>query len=325
MAESQLFLGVDAGGTKTHALVATSKGQILGRGHAGCGNWEGVGLEAAGAAIKQAVEAALAQAGAAHNSIAASGFGLAGLDWPSDEGRLGALVASIGLSGPQVLVNDAFVALAAGAPSGYGIAVIAGTGSVVAGYNRAGERWRTFGSGQIWGDTGGAYDLVARALRAVAHAHYGVGPATILTERFVTACGARNLLELVERSVREPRSPIHAGLAPLVTAAANEGDGVACHVLNEIGAAIGATAAAATRNLHLGHEQFDLVLAGSVLGSNCPPLIDPLLETVRAVAPRVRPVLLRAPPVLGGVVLAMQSIGINPDAMVRAQLEATLI
>ena len=39
------YLGVDVGGTKTHALIADDTGQALGFATGGPGNWEGVGYD----------------------------------------------------------------------------------------------------------------------------------------------------------------------------------------------------------------------------------------------------------------------------------------
>ena len=47
------------------------------------------------------------------------------------------------------------------------IIVIAGTGSMVFGRNTAGVTARAGGWGYIFGDEGGAFDLVRQALRAV--------------------------------------------------------------------------------------------------------------------------------------------------------------
>jgi hypothetical protein len=48
-------LGVDGGGSKTHALVADERGEVLGFASSGRSNWEDTGLEAAGAALAEAV------------------------------------------------------------------------------------------------------------------------------------------------------------------------------------------------------------------------------------------------------------------------------
>ena len=50
-----VVLGVDGGGTKTHVLVADHSGALLGASTGGITNWEDVGIEAAGAALRAAV------------------------------------------------------------------------------------------------------------------------------------------------------------------------------------------------------------------------------------------------------------------------------
>lgn len=325
MTHTALFLGVDAGGTKTHAIIADADGNLCGQGRSGCGNWEAVGIDGAGAALAQAIHIALTQVGAQASDLRAAGYGLAGVDWPSDEQRLAPMIAALGVPGPSALVNDSYVALAAGAHDGCGVAVIAGTGSVVAGCNRHGERWRTFGVGGIWGDIGGASDLVALATRAVAYADYGRGPATALTASLLAACGVHTVPELVEQV---SRGTIHAPgsqLAPLVTAAAQAGDAVACALAASIGSELGQNAATVARRLNMCAEPFDLVLAGSVLCSGCAPLVDALLHEVRAIAPLVTPVVLGVPPAAGGVVLAMQVAGTPISAVGRARLLAALV
>ena len=42
---SEYFLGVDIGGTKSHALIADAAGRAVGFGEAGAGNWEDVGYD----------------------------------------------------------------------------------------------------------------------------------------------------------------------------------------------------------------------------------------------------------------------------------------
>ena len=58
-----IFLGVDGGGTKTHALIADAQGHVLGFGAGGPGNWEGVGVEGMTASLQDAVGGALKAAG----------------------------------------------------------------------------------------------------------------------------------------------------------------------------------------------------------------------------------------------------------------------
>lgn len=311
------YLGVDAGGTKTYALIADGLGRVLGWGAAGTANWEVVGLEGARAAIGSALAGALAAAGLCADDLCAAGYGLAGLDWPSDEERLRPVIASLGVPGPQVLVNDAFVGLRAGTDDGCGVVVIAGTGAVVAGRSRTGVSLRTFGLGFQWGDHGGAPELVDLATRAIAHAYIGRGPATCLTELFLQAEGARDVPELAERATRGGQMKPRGRLAPLVFAAAAQGDLVAQTLVAAIGRDLGASAAAITRRLDLGDAPFELVLAGGVFRAGSVLLRDTLLAQVRAVAPQVHLATLTPAPVVGGVLLALDAVGLAAGRSVR--------
>ena len=80
-------IGVDAGGTKTEAIVANRDGHPVGAGRSGCGNWEIVGEASAAATIFEAIAQALAQAKVDLSQVRNAHMGLAGLDWPEDEVR----------------------------------------------------------------------------------------------------------------------------------------------------------------------------------------------------------------------------------------------
>ena len=54
-----VVLGVDGGGTKTHAVVADTTGAVLGFATTGGSNWEMVGLDGAGASVSEAAIGAL--------------------------------------------------------------------------------------------------------------------------------------------------------------------------------------------------------------------------------------------------------------------------
>lgn len=318
------YLGIDAGGTKTLALIADAEGRVLGAGRAGTGNWEGVGLDGAYAAYAQAVAEALAAAGLRREQIAAAGYALAGMDWPSDEGRLTPLIERLGLPGPHALVNDAFAALRAGAPDNVGVAVIAGTGSTIAGRNRAGGTFRTFGLGALWGESNGASGLVLGAFRALGRSHFGSGPPTALEPRILAACGAPSVPALAERLSRGEAEWPRGTLAPLVLAVSDEGDAAAQAVVREAGAELGLNAAAVAQRLGLAGEPFALVLAGGVLATGNALLVESLLAVVREAAPGVRPLVLNAPPAVGSVLLAMDAAGapVTPAAQARLEREA---
>jgi N-acetylglucosamine kinase-like BadF-type ATPase len=318
-----LALGVDGGGTKTHAAVVTGAGELLGLATNGPSNWEGVGLRGARDAIADAAARALAQAGAGMADVRAAAFGLAGLDWASDTPRLEGMIDQIGLPCGHTLVNDSFVALRAGTDAPRGVVLVAGTGSVAAGRNAAGRTFRTLGEGPMLGDVGAASDVSDAAVRAVADAYTGRGPATVLTEELCTLAGCRSPDELLEQYSRGVEPARNA--APAVVRAAEEGDAVAGGIIRWAGAALGESAVLVARRLDMLEEPFDIVLSGGLFRAGSRLLMQALEETLRPSAPRARLVPLAPPPVVGAALLALDALDVHLTAADRRRLDDAAI
>ena len=75
---TDLYLGVDIGGTKSHAMLADQVGRVVGFGEGGAGNYETVGWEGLRQTLHDIVEGALSSAGAAKEQIRGAGFGIGG-------------------------------------------------------------------------------------------------------------------------------------------------------------------------------------------------------------------------------------------------------
>lgn len=301
-----LVVGVDAGGTKTDALVCAGDGRVLGAGRAGAGNWEGIGTAAALAAFESALDAALAAAGARRSRLSASCFALAGLDWPADVEMLDAAIARLGLGGRRAVVNDSFAALRAGCREAHGCVSVAGTGGVAAGRNRAGETFRTMAIG--WGEANGAGGLVEAAVDAVARHANGAGEPTALGARLADAMGAASVDDLFRRGAREGRLP-RADLAPLVIAAAADADAVAVRLVEQQGALNADTVLGVARRLDMLDDTFELVRSGGLHRAGSALFDGAFDRAVHAGAPAATIVALRAPPVIGAALLALELLG----------------
>src|SRR3954465_15936171 len=72
-------LGVDGGGTKTRAVVADSRGEVLGKAKAGPSNPLRVGVDDSVKASRQAAEGACLDAGIRQQELSAAEVGLAGV------------------------------------------------------------------------------------------------------------------------------------------------------------------------------------------------------------------------------------------------------
>ncbi|HLI83959.1 MAG TPA: BadF/BadG/BcrA/BcrD ATPase family protein [Bryobacteraceae bacterium] len=224
------FLGIDGGQSSTTALIGDESGRIVGRGAGGPCNHataeEGRGrLERA---IEESVGAARAQAGLdAGVRFAAACCGMSG--GPEDKR---AILEGLLPADKLIVTNDAAIALAGATPSGRGIIVIAGTGSMAFARNQADQTARAGGWGYLFGDEGSAYDIARQALRAALRMEEGWGAATVLRNKLLAAGGAADANELMHRFYAPdwPRDRI-AMLAPLVNAAAEAGDAVAAEIL----------------------------------------------------------------------------------------------
>lgn len=314
-----LVLGVEAGGSHCHAVVAEAEGAILGVGaNRDSGNWEDVGIVAAGGALRACARAAFDAAGCDPDRTDAAVFALAGVDFAIDSERLGGVPEAIGVFGPTRIVNDAFAALRAGTDRSHGVVVAAGTGSVVAGRNERGEEARTLGLGPTYGDTGSASEVSEAAVTAVALAYQGRGPRTALTRMMCSAAGAPRVEDFLEGAARGRIDA--ASFAPVVSSAAQAGDAVALGVLRAAGESLGEAARHIIRKLGMQGSVFDIVLAGGLWRSGTAALQESLERVAAAEAPGAKRVLLEAPPVIGSALLALESMGVTPGPEVRARL-----
>jgi N-acetylglucosamine kinase-like BadF-type ATPase len=308
---AKYFLGIDVGGTKTHALVADDTGQALGFGGSGPGSWEGVGYDGLTRALGEASGKALEMAGIGIEGVAGAGMGLAGFDWPSQQAAHMQAIAPLGLQAPVKIVNDATLGIVAGSSEGWGISVGSGTGCNCRGWSRDHSReGRVVGGASHWsGEYAGGWDIIMRAMQAVTFEWTRRGPATALTPVFLAHTGARDLDDLVE-GVYVGRYGPDASLVLDIFQTAVQGDAEAIEVIRWAGRELGGMAVGVIRQLELEKESFEVVLIGSIFDGH-PLLAESLGETVHAIAPGARLVRLAVPPAVGGVLLGMEAAGLD--------------
>jgi N-acetylmuramic acid 6-phosphate etherase len=230
-----LVLGVDGGGSKTLAWLARPDGDVepLGVAEAGPSNPQSVGWAAALANIDRAISLAFAGAGVRRERVAALCLAIAGAGREAEQQRLRTWAEQRRIAERLLVTHDALPILAAGTPEGFGIALVAGTGSFAFGRDRAGGTARAGGWGYLFGDEGSGYDIARRGLHAVSLAVDGRGPGTLLTTGFLEALGAAAPADML-RAVyarAEDRQWI-ASLARVVLDAADAGDRVADGIID---------------------------------------------------------------------------------------------
>lgn len=255
------FIGVDAGGSQTRAVVVDAQGRELGRGVGGGANYTAMGSRHTVATLRTVVAQAAAAA-SRELPLHAAWLGLAGVDRPSDYAEL--LPELRGLSENIRLTNDAELVLAA-LDDAVGVAVIAGTGSIAVGCAANGTTARAGGWGHLIGDEGSGYDIGRQGLQAAAQAADGRGPHTVLLERLLRQWQLEKPQEIIGRIYPgTDKAPI-ARLAPLVCAVAREGDPVARGIVRQAATDLARAILTVANVLAFPAEEMPLALAGGIL------------------------------------------------------------
>lgn len=224
------ILGIDGGGTKTHAVLTDLEGNLLAATANGAANWERTGIAAVQKSLNELITSVLASAHVGREDVVASTFALAGLDWPEDEVLFQPFLENSLLPGKTNLVNDSIAALFAGAPDGVGCVSIAGTGGKTAGSDGK-ETLQTMG--MELGEGGGAGQLVNLALDSIARSRHGTAEITQLYLELPKAAGFNHPEEFFT-AVARTRVRLDESYAPLIFDLANSGDSAAVDVVTTV-------------------------------------------------------------------------------------------
>ena len=306
-----LLLGIDGGGTSTVAWLADARGNVLGAGVAGPSNSKAVGVPSALAALEQAIDAAFQSAAEGVRSVDVACLGLAGFGRPADQRVLREWAEARKVCERLLPVTDGDLVIAAGTPEGWGVGVIAGTGSIAVGRDGDGNSARAGGWGPLIGDEGSAYAVVLAALRRVVRRADGRdarGPEPdSLTTHLLGALGAADIQGIIP-ALHAPgmdRARI-AGLAPAVLSAAAEDEVVVEDVLVPAGRELAALVIAVARALGWTRGELALAYAGGFLLA-AEPVLRALLDALESAGyvPRAQPV---AEPVRGAILLARNAL-----------------
>ena len=295
-------LGIDAGGTKTVCLLADEKGSILAEARSGGANLQAHGELEVEKVLHHVMDTALGELDVRPSAIC---LGIAGVDRPQDADAIRGIMRRIGWKARTLVVNDALVALVAGAGDTPGVVIIAGTGSIAYGRNAHDQAARAGGWGYLLGDEGSGFWIGRRALSAVVRAADGRGPATELSERVMAHLKLVRASDLIhETYYRDLKRGAIAGLAPVVEVARAEGDAVAAEILAQAARELTVAAASVVTRLGMRGEVFPTILAGGIFKA-VPWLAGEVMRLLLEVAPRSHARVLEVEPATGAVRLAL--------------------
>jgi N-acetylglucosamine kinase-like BadF-type ATPase len=296
-------LGIDAGGTKTVCQLADDRGEVIAEARRGGANLQASGELEVEKVLHDVMNDAIGDREINPSAIC---LGIAGVDRPDDARTVGGIMRRIGSKARILVVNDALVALEAGAPGEPGVVVIAGTGSISYGRNDRNEAARAGGWGYVLGDEGSGYWIGRAAVRAVLREADRRGPKTQLTGlllKYFQIDRAQNLIHEVYHGTLRPAAI--AALAQSVHAAFKAGDSVAIGILRGSADELESSALSVARRLDLVGSSFPFVLAGGMFKA-VPWLYEELERRLPLAAPTSRIIRLDVEPAIGAVRLALQ-------------------
>jgi glucosamine kinase len=218
-----VVVGVDGGGSKTHAIVADEGGSHLGE-VVGPGSAVRPGeVERSADVIAHTVKDALASCEMTHVTPKVLCVGVAGAGREPERQALWQALASRELADEVVIHADFSIALDDAFGEGPGVLLVSGTGSVAFGRGPSGQFARCGGWGPVCGDEGSGQWVGRRALSVVTAAADGREPETALVGAILTAAQVNEPRELIAWAAQATPAQL-ASLAPVVSSVAEAGD-----------------------------------------------------------------------------------------------------
>lgn len=317
----QYYLGVDIGGTKSHALLSDDCGNVIALGTSGAANHQSVGYEQMVNVMRDIIEQTLSISGIKIDQIAGAGFGIAGFDWMSEKAMMLSSIAKTGLTCPVEVVNDTLIGLLAGASGGWGVAVVSGTGCNCWGWDKQRNIGRVTGYGMRMAEGAGGEELVEKAIQAVSLEWSRRGQPTALSQELMKVCGAKDLSALME-GLCLGSYDFDAALAPLVFKCAKAGDMASREIINWAGQQLGNMAIGVIHQLGFESLEFEVILVGSMYDGGS-LLIDPMTVLIHSIAKHAKLIRLNTLPAVGGVLLGMDTAGKRQPEVRNNLIETT--
>ena len=222
-----VFLGIDAGGTKTQFALCDESGRVLALHRA-----EGISLGALGSeGLREALAAhtacVLKMGKASFDALKAVCFGVPCLgENPADDALVHQIVKETFQEIPALLVNDAEVAWAGAFALAPGINLVAGTGCIAFGRDAGGKMARSGGWHHLFSDEGSGYWLGRRTLELFckqADGRNDRGPLYDIVRRHFALESDFDLIPIAEKDILGKRDTV-AALQLLLLEAAKQGD-----------------------------------------------------------------------------------------------------
>lgn len=317
-------IGINGGGTKTTCLLASRRGEILGRGEGGPCNPHQVAVSQLKSSLSDAILGAIEASGIGYLHVVAIHAGISGAGSPeygenkrdlvrtliqeileSVSEKISTII-SFSHENKIQIANDLSISMVAETRSRYGIVVVSGTGSVVYGKNSDGLEVKGGGWGNFLDREGSGYGIGKSALKAIFRAYDGREEETVLTSLILKKWKLHSIIEL-HQDILENKFSVQeiASLSKEVNLAVKQNDRVALKILAFASDSLACSVKVAVGRLGLDELKFPLVLSGGIL-TNVKFVTRNLIHQVRTRYPLVEPIIASREPAHGAVILALK-------------------
>lgn len=307
---------LDGGKTKTACAILDTKGNILSYTTGKAIGSSLLDSRTVEVNLRNVFFDALKRASLSIEDIGVASFTICDLDTKELTDSMMKRILKLGLKGKVLLEPDyvgAYYVATHGRP---GVGVIAGTGSIAYGQNGHGKRARAGGWGWFIDDEGSGVWIGVRALNAVARAYDGMAKETSLSEMIFKELNLKHHMDLVNVAYRNGNADasLASRIAPLVSRAAEEGDGQATLILKQAAHELSLMTLAVSGKLGLDKDKYTVGCIGKVFKSKI------LLKTFKEKLQRkTKTVELRGPffdysPLMGPVVMAYAKLQKRPSS-----------
>ena len=225
------FLGVDGGGTRTRVALVDGAGLECARGE---GPPTLVDPANPNATIRVITDLCreVASKGGADLPVEGLWAGIAGAGTEPTRGAVETALRETGLSSRTSVGADAEATFHDAFPTGPGILLLSGTGSIALARGADGSRLRVGGWGLHLGDEGSGYRIGMSALRSIARGQDGRGVSTDLRDPVLKVLGLAGPADLIKWIATARKADV-ASLVPLICEVAEAGDQAATTVIEK--------------------------------------------------------------------------------------------
>jgi N-acetylglucosamine kinase-like BadF-type ATPase len=317
---ARIVLGMDIGGTKSHAVLADESGRILGEGYGGAGNINFIPLQMAEESFTEAITTARKKAGI---KKLATEFAVIGIE-PQPEPLFPCLKR---VAAPKKIIRkqEGECSMVGGLAEKVGISLIAGTGSVGWGRNAAGEVHETSCWGPI-GDEGSAYWLAEHGLNAAFCAEDKRGPYTRMHEKVCERLGGvsniRENITLLYTSQDFRKEVSQYSKIVMDLATADPPDKVMRDIVHEGAELLAHILAVCAEALHMHTGPYKVAATGSLV-TKVPYYFNQVQTRLQKRHAGAQMVLPRFSPGVGAVLIALDMIGVEWTEELLANMDAT--